>query len=328
MLGSTIGQAAGSLGLGMLLGNWEDKRQLEQQQKLQEQQIKGAKKMGQFNYDMAMRMWQETNYAAQVEQMRKAGLNVGLMYKAGGPGGTTATPTGQITGATAQQKGAEHMGMGMQLALQTATQQAQIELAQAQARKTNVEADKLGGTDTTESKGRIAKLAEETNNLKLQNDLMKIDKQIKSNEETVSTATTDKQIEIINETYNKLKAEADTAINNAEISQATKEQQKLAVTKALEEQQIRMTLIAAGILQAGADIAQSQAQIAKISAEIQDIYRARMQHGQQLTQKDKEIAIQDARLRLEEIMQQFKTATPEQIRQWTQILPQLMVIPK
>ena len=34
-------------------------------------------------------MWKDTNYAAQVEEMKKAGLSVGLMYGKGGAGGAT-----------------------------------------------------------------------------------------------------------------------------------------------------------------------------------------------------------------------------------------------
>ena len=43
---------------------------------------------------MQMQMWEDTNYAAQVEQLKKAGLSIGLMYGKGGAGGATTAPSG------------------------------------------------------------------------------------------------------------------------------------------------------------------------------------------------------------------------------------------
>ena len=79
-----------SAGLGLLLENHNDKRQIEQQQKLQQLQIQGQMQLGAFNQKLAKEMWEYTNYPAQVEQMKKAGLNVGLLYKGAGAGGTTS----------------------------------------------------------------------------------------------------------------------------------------------------------------------------------------------------------------------------------------------
>ena len=55
-----------------------------------------------------MQMWKDTNYAAQVEELKKAGLSIGLMYGKGGAGGTT-TGAG-ATGVSAPQA---PTGMGM-----------------------------------------------------------------------------------------------------------------------------------------------------------------------------------------------------------------------
>ena len=41
-----------------------------------------------------MDMWNKTNYGAQVEHMKNAGLNPALMYKGAGAGGTTGSQTG------------------------------------------------------------------------------------------------------------------------------------------------------------------------------------------------------------------------------------------
>ena len=64
--------------------------------------------------------------------MKKAGLNVGMMYKGGGTGGTT----GSISGMSGQNAGTPNIDIAT--AMQT---QADIELKKAQARNLNVDSD-------------------------------------------------------------------------------------------------------------------------------------------------------------------------------------------
>ena len=60
---------------------------------------------------MQMQMWDDTNFAAQVEQLKKAGLSIGLMYGNGGAGGAT-TAGGQGSGPG--NPGTNAVGMGLQ----------------------------------------------------------------------------------------------------------------------------------------------------------------------------------------------------------------------
>lgn len=147
----TAGQAVGA-GMGMLLGNWNDKRQLRQQERLQELQIKGQKEMGDYNYRRQKQMWEETSYKAQKEQMEKAGLNPALMYGMGGGGGqSTGTPSGNVAGAQAPSGGGEPQGMagmGMQMVQAAQLTQAQIKLLEAQANNLNTDTTKKAGVDT------------------------------------------------------------------------------------------------------------------------------------------------------------------------------------
>lgn len=53
-----------------------------------------AKYQSDLNYENQMKLWQNTNYQQQREQMEKAGLNIGLMYKGAGEGGSTGTGAG------------------------------------------------------------------------------------------------------------------------------------------------------------------------------------------------------------------------------------------
>lgn len=149
-----IAAATSLIGMGIAKG--KDKRQLTQQEKLQNLQIRGEKEMMDYGMQQQYDMWQKTNYKPQMEEMKKAGINPALMYGMGGGGGTTTgTPTANVTGAEAPKgsgRETEEFGiMGMQLA-------SQIELQNAQRR--NIDADtklKQEGTlKTSEEKDKLS----------------------------------------------------------------------------------------------------------------------------------------------------------------------------
>lgn len=148
-------------GMGLVTANWNDKRQLKQQEKLQNIQIKGQKEIGEFNQALALETWDKTNYDAQRKQMEKAGLNVGLMYGGAGSGGTTqGGQAGGIQGGQAPAGGGE-IGMGIQQAMAMEMQKAQIENIKAQTNNTDVDTAKKAGVETDEIKSRIPTYAKE-----------------------------------------------------------------------------------------------------------------------------------------------------------------------
>lgn len=134
--------------MGLALGSINDKRQLKQQGKLQKQQIAGNKEMIDYQMAKELQMWQNTNYGPQMEQLKKAGLNPGLIYgMSGGGGATTGNATASVQGTSAPQGGREiqdMVGMGMQMQLL----QAQKEVLQTQAEKNRADAAKTAGVDT------------------------------------------------------------------------------------------------------------------------------------------------------------------------------------
>jgi hypothetical protein len=117
---------------------------------LQNQYQRGLNQQG---HDLQMDMWNKTNYGAQVEHMKNAGLNPALMYKGAGAGGTTGSQGG----------GSASMGSSQQgkvMDLQNALIGKQAALLDSQKNKTDAETRNILG-DTDESKGRIAKLIAE-----------------------------------------------------------------------------------------------------------------------------------------------------------------------
>lgn len=138
------GSAILGQGLGMIFGRGQDKRQLKQQEKLNELQIKGNKEMSEFERQQQMKMWRDTNYQAQVEEAKKAGMSISALYGGSGAGGST---TGGGSGAPVSggQAGDPNAGVGM--GLQMASQ-----LALMKAQKENIEADTEN--KKAESKGK------------------------------------------------------------------------------------------------------------------------------------------------------------------------------
>ena len=112
---STGGGIIGA-GLGLLLQGNNDRRQLIQQQKLNEQQLSAdAVRMG-METERQKEMWKATSFPAQIEQIKIAGLNPALVYGMGGSGGATVgSSPGSVSGPQAPAGGGE-VGMAMQLA--------------------------------------------------------------------------------------------------------------------------------------------------------------------------------------------------------------------
>lgn len=104
--------------------------------------------------------WDYTNAENQINHLKKAGLNIGLMYGQSGAGGMGAS------GGARQESPDQAQGnpIGMALQVQQIEQQrrmndAQIALAEAQAKKAGAEAKKISGVDTQEALKRIEEAA-------------------------------------------------------------------------------------------------------------------------------------------------------------------------
>ena len=68
---------------------------LQNEMKLMNQQMGHQMALNQQGNDLQFDLWNKTNYGAQMEHMKKAGLNPALMYgKGAGQGGSTGSQTG------------------------------------------------------------------------------------------------------------------------------------------------------------------------------------------------------------------------------------------
>lgn len=120
-LGMQAGSGILSGGMGMLLGAYNDRRQLNQEEKLQALQIAGNKEMTDYQQQKQLEMWEKTGYGPQMKQLEAAGLNPGLLYGMKGGGGmSVGSGAPSVTGGHAPQGGKEiqeMMGMGIQMQL-------------------------------------------------------------------------------------------------------------------------------------------------------------------------------------------------------------------
>lgn len=166
-----LGTSAASTGIGFIgnalsqaLGlSWSPRRAMQEQEAynkrimaLQNQyQQQAAAQSQQYAKDY----WDYTNAENQVQHLKNAGLNIGLMYGQSGAGGMGAS------GGARQESPDQAQGnpIGMALQVQQIEQQrrmndAQIALTQAQTEKTNAEKEKISGVDIQESLARIENL--------------------------------------------------------------------------------------------------------------------------------------------------------------------------
>lgn len=155
--------AAGILGAGMglvgtLAGMNSQEQTMQDQWRLEKEkmalQAKYNKEQANYSQQLALDMWNKTNYEEQVKHMQAAGLNPALLYSKGGAGGSTA---GAGTAAPVSDGTTQAVGMGLQ-AKQIAISQAQ---QMAETAKTLAETAKISGVDTESVKTSIKKMLQD-----------------------------------------------------------------------------------------------------------------------------------------------------------------------
>lgn len=136
-------QAAGQIGsagiaaMGQSVGS---KRQFERSKQLMELQMQNQERMNETAYARQLQMWKDTNYSAQIQQMREAGVNPALIYGKGGGGGTTV---GSNSAGAASGGAAPQIGMDIGSIVQASKMIAELAFMKAQTKKTNEEANSI-----------------------------------------------------------------------------------------------------------------------------------------------------------------------------------------
>ena len=124
-------------------------------------------------------MWKKTNYPAQMEMLKEAGLNPALLYGMSGGGGTTTGS--QSGGSAASAKAPEQIDVSGMLSLSKL--RAETKLLESQAKKAEAEATKTSGVDTEKGFAEINKIKQETTHEEVKTKLTQIEYNLKSIEE-------------------------------------------------------------------------------------------------------------------------------------------------
>ena len=165
------------LGLGSVMQSWSNNNQTRQYKNLMDIQTMYQKDMLDFQNQRYIDMANTLDAKWQVQKLKEAGLNVGLMMK-GAPGvigGTNSASVGNVP-------------QPQNVMFDVMAQNANIDLMQAQADKLKAEADKIRGIDTDLAKENLKLVSENITNTTLKNkmdniliDITKIEKAIKEN---------------------------------------------------------------------------------------------------------------------------------------------------
>ena len=200
-------------GLSQALGlSWSPKKAMEEQWKYNKNimalQNKYQQQAAEKSQQYAKEYWDYTNAENQIQHLKNAGLNIGLMYGQGGAGGMGAS--GGAHQATPEQPQGNPVAMALQtqqIEQQRRMNDAQIALAEAQARKADEEANKIGGVDIQEAYKRIEEMDAKINDLIASKEYKEAETELsKARKETENT------IQRLNE--------ANEALSRADISKA------------------------------------------------------------------------------------------------------------
>ena len=215
-------------------------------------QHKYQKKINRFNQELAYELWERTGPTGQMEQLKKAGLNPGLMYGMSGAGaGTTQGGAGAGTGS---QSANAQMQLGMGLQLQQ--QKAMIENTKADTQLKQAEANKTAGVDTQEAQSRIENLKADINNKAVSYALQNLELKIKE-------ATGMENAELANDQLKagieKVEADTKIAVTEGKIKEESANALIKQARAAVIEQQLRISLQRGGIIKQGAETTQGGA---------------------------------------------------------------------
>lgn len=221
--GEAIGAVAGA-SLGMIQGQLNNNYN----RMAQKQAVKDQMRLNRQGKELALQQWKDTNFSAQVREMKKAGLSVGLMNGgAGAGGGTTST----ASGGSAPMQAPSNIDLGGMQGIQSAVQlglmQAQKENIEANTNKTNVETSNIenptlaGVAKTNEEKDAIA-LQNEKNKDTMQAQKTQIasESTIKQNEAHVSTNTYNTRIQQVKQELINEELKSETLKKGLELSDA------------------------------------------------------------------------------------------------------------
>ena len=284
-------------GVAMGLFNGEnDRRQLRQQEKLNVMNNEHAKQMGLFNYDQQKRMWDETNYSAQMEHLKKAGLNPALLYGMSGGGGVT-TGSHNASGSGSQKaERTDQIGMGLQQGAALAMTAAQTKVLESQADLNKAQADKTRGVDTQVGEATVQSLAQGVATGKAQEGLLKADTYLRELQGVFEGESMDDRLLDVGYKARQAGALLRSSLAQANVDEATQNEK----IKLYEQQ------VLGGMINNMLGLKQGQ----KIDAEIDKLKADVAQGWERLRLEGKKVNIEAFKALVQEKLVNFQTSHP------------------
>lgn len=286
-----------------------ERRALRNTEKLMGLQTRNQSELNRQGQQLQLDTWEKTSYPAQMEMLKEAGLNPGLLYGNGGPGGVTGSQGGGSASggsAPAPQPMPMELGNAMRIG-------AEIALMKAQAKKAEAEANVIGTTGVPEAQTRISEagyrmenIAAITENAKAQNALIQAETEYKQIQTETASKSMEELVNSITLNNQRLVNEITKGANEAKISSETINEAIKQIQQTTVEQSLRIALTKE-------NITKTQEETEKIIKEQTVMITETVQKWASLSQKDQEIALQT-------IANAFNTSLPAKIGQWTGII--------
>ena len=302
--GANAANTALGIGISRLGANYDRKQQLKTQAQLNEMSRREQMNLMDYQKQLDLRMWNETNYEAQMKHLKAAGLNPALMYGMGGGGGTT---TGNSGG------GLNAPSAGLQQTIQAATglgiDPADTMLKMAQAKLADTQANKLAGVDTVKTEAETSSLLAGIKNTEALTELKKVETRIANIDEWIKNRTKEDAADQIMWTAEKTMNEMNNAWREGLLSAAQFQDKVDLLKKELAGKIIDNELLGQKIKESKSNIEVNNTQIQKLKTDM-------LQGWEKLSQSEKIMKV-DSLIKEYEIM--FKGA----IGNWRLVNPEV-----
>jgi len=182
----------GAIGTGVQMIGQQglNQQQFNQEQELMSIQHQNQQQLNQQGHNLQYDMWKKTNYPAQIEMMKEAGLNPALMYGSAGAGGQTGSQGGGAAAKGSAPQAWKPDMSTMLMGLEAKQLQQGIEGLELDNKDKQIEIDKKLGKDELGigqlQKGKLdaetKKLLAEKTKLDNEAEIQEFEKRIKSAE--------------------------------------------------------------------------------------------------------------------------------------------------
>lgn len=233
MSGAAMGGLIGSA-MGMISQSATNARNERVGKEMMGMQLENQKELNAYNNELAMDMWNKTNYGAQMEHMKKAGVNPALLYGMKGGGGVTTNTQGGSASAGSIPNMPNPLG-GMGMAIQSA---ADVALKEAQTRNLDAQTEKTKGADTDVANATVTKLGQDAETGAAEEQFTKAKTAMQTMQNTEQLATQEERIQHVKTNAYIALEEMQIAKNERKISDATYNEQ----IKIVEQESIQALL--------------------------------------------------------------------------------------